>query len=148
MTTYDETPHQHREPRAHAPESAPSSPRPATPEPAGFDSADRRPRGRLHMGTATSDPTYLPLTPQEQARERALERERIQQERAQHPQAAGGRYKGLQHSGRYLETPKHGHAIFTSKYERKRKRHKTAVAVVVLLALIAVAVWFFFLRKG
>lgn len=146
MTTYDETPHQHREPQAHAPESAPSSPRPATPAPAGFDSADRRPRGRLHMGTATSDPTYLPLTPQEQARERALERERIQQERAQHPQAAGGRYKGLQHSGRYLETPKHGHAIFTSKYERKRKRHKTAVAVLVLLALIAV--WFFFLRKG
>lgn len=100
------------------------------------------------MGTATSDPSYLPLTPQEQARERALERERIQQERAQHPQATGGRYKGLQHSGRYLEAPKHGHAIFTSKYERRRKRTKTAATVVVLLALIAVAVWFFLLRKG
>lgn len=108
--------------------------------------ASEQPHGRRHMGTATSDPSYLPLTPQEQARERALARERQQQERAQHPQATGGRYKGLQHSERYLQTPKPGHTIFTSKYERRRRRTKTITVVAVIALILAAAAWFLFLR--
>lgn len=99
---------------------------------------------RRHMGTATADPSYLPLTPQEQVRERAYARERLQHGRA--PQQAGAPTHGLRHSDRYLQTPKPGHSIFTSRRERRARRTRATIAVVALLAIAIALVWFFFLR--
>lgn len=99
---------------------------------------------RRHMGTATADPSYLPLTPQEQARERAYARERMQHGNVR--EQAGAPAHSLRHSDRYLQTPKPGHSIFTSQRQRRARRARTMIAVVALLAIALALVWFFFLR--
>lgn len=117
--------------------------------------------GRRHMGVATSDPQYLPLTPQEQARERALAHEQQRSQsigRQQDPRGTGprpahpmqtvqpGSHRNLQHSERYLTTPKPGKTIFKSRYEKQRRHTKTALIAIALLAIILVLIWYFFLR--
>lgn len=93
--------------------------RDAAPSPNAFRTEEAR-GGRRHMGVATSDPQYLPLTPQEQARERAMAREHQRSQNAgQQPDAPNaaprpahpmqtiqpGTHRSLQHSARYLSTP-------------------------------------------
>ncbi|MDY2777231.1 MAG: hypothetical protein SOU51_02480 [Collinsella sp.] len=107
--------------------------------------ADRPSGRRLHMGTATSDPSYLPLTPQEQARERALAREQARQERMSTAPGAEA-HRGLKHSNRYLQTPKAGHTIFTSRRERRARRMKLAIALLAFLVLAAVLAYLLSLR--
>lgn len=99
---------------------------------------------RLHMGTACSDPSYLPLTPQEQARERAYARE--QAAREQRPARTADGHRSLRHSERYLQTPKPGHAIFTSQRDRRARRAKLAIVAVAVAAIAIALVWFFVLR--
>lgn len=94
--------------------------------------------GRRHMGTATSDPQYLPPT------------DRRGQRPASAAGGAGPRGTGERraqlHYERYLETPKPGKSIFTSRYERSRRRSARLVIVVLVLAVLVGLVWFFFLR--
>lgn len=122
---------------------------------------DTQRAGRRHMGVASSDPQYLPLTPQEQARERALARE---QQRSQtsaapnDPYGTGPRpahpaqglqpctHRSLQHSERYLSTPKPGKTIFKSRYERQRRHTKSLLVAAALVAVAIGLVWFIFLR--
>lgn len=142
--------------------TAPNEPtrRDAAPSPNAFR-ADPQRTGRRHMGVASSDPQYLPLTPQEQARERAIARD---QQRAQnagqqpdarnapprpaHPMQAvqPGTHRSLQHSARYLSTPKPGKTIFKSRYEKQRRHTKAVLLAVLALAIILGVVWYFFLR--
>lgn len=122
---------------------------------------DTQHAGRRHMGVATSDPQYLPLTPQEQARERALAREQQRHNvaaaqadafgagpRPAHPAQAvqPGTHRSLQHSDRYLSTPKPGKTIFKSRYEKQRRDTKTALLIALGLAVALCLIWFFFLR--
>ncbi len=93
--------------------------------------------GRRHMGTATSDPQYLPPVDG---------RTRRAPDAAQTPGQRQTDRRSQLHYERYLETPKPGKTIFTSRYERSRRRSMRAVIVVLLLAVIIALVWFFFLR--
>ncbi|WP_040363009.1 hypothetical protein [Collinsella tanakaei] len=134
--------------------------RDAAPSPNTFRAEAAR-GGRRHMGVATSDPQYLPLTPQEQARERAMAREHQRSQNAgQQPDAHNaaprpahpmqtiqpGTHRSLQHSARYLSTPKPGKTIFKSRYEKQHRHAKAVLLAVLLLAAILGLVWFFFLR--
>lgn len=101
-----------------------------------------RQRARKHMGTATSDPEYLPQT--EFQRQCAADPDARQTpiRDARAPQ----RSKTLRYD-RYLQTPRPGRSIFTSPQAR-RQRH---ARIIVLIALIAIAlvialVWFLVLR--
>lgn len=130
------------------------------PSPDMFRSEAQR-AGRRHMGVATSDPQYLPLTPQEQARERALAREQQRSQvagqqpdhrgagpRPAHPMQAvqPGTHRSLQHSERYLSTPKPGKTIFKSRYEKQRRHTKAILLATLILAIAIGLIWFFFLR--
>lgn len=91
---------------------------------------------RKHMGVATSDPDYLPVTdPRGQAGRPG----------PAHPISADAKNHPL-HYDRYLELPKRGKSIFISRRERKQRRAHIAILVIALLAIILALVWFFFLR--
>lgn len=134
--------------------------RDAAPSPNAFRTEEARGGGR-HMGVATSDPQYLPLTPQEQARERAMARERQRSQNAgQQPDAHNaaprpahpmqtiqpGTHRSLQHSARYLSTPKPGKTIFKSRYEKRHRHAKAVLLAVLLIAAILGLIWYFFPR--
>lgn len=103
-----------------------------------YTTLEQQRSGRKHMGTATSDPSYLPRTPQE-GRRRSVE-----------PPAPGStgslRRRSSLHYARYLLTPQSGKAIFTSRQDRRRRRTHLALAILVLLSIALALVWFFFLR--
>lgn len=134
--------------------------RDAAPSPNAFRTEEAR-GGRRHMGVATSDPQYLPLTPQEQARERAMARGRQRSQNAgQQPDAHNaaprpahpmqtiqpGTHRSLQHSARYLSTPKPGKTIFKSRYEKRHRHAKAVLLAVLLIAAILGLIWYFFPR--
>ena len=127
--------------------------RDAAPSPNAFRTEEAR-GGRRHMGVATSDPQYLPLTPQEQARERAMAREHQRSQNAgQQPDAHNpmqtiqpGTHRSLQHSARYLSTPKPGKTIFKSRYEKQHRHAKAVLLAALLIAAILGLVWYFFPR--
>lgn len=134
--------------------------RDAAPSPNAFRTETAR-GGRRHMGVATSDPQYLPLTPQEQASERAMAREHQRSQNAgQQPDAHNavprpahpmqtiqpGTHRSLQHSARYLSTPKPGKTIFKSRYEKQHRHAKAVLLAVLLIAAILGLVWYFFPR--
>ena len=127
--------------------------RDAAPSPNAFRTEEAR--------VATSDPQYLPLTPQEQARERAMARERQRSQNAgQQPDAHNaaprpahpmqtiqpGTHRSLQHSARYLSTPKPGKTIFKSRYEKRHRHAKAVLLAALLIAAILGLVWYFFPR--
>ncbi len=85
--------------------------------------------GRRHMGTATSDPQYLP------------------QNGPAHPRRSqpGDPSQQHLHYDRYLQTPTSKKTIFTARQERSRRRTLLAV-VLILIVAVALLVWFLFLR--
>lgn len=88
--------------------------------------------GRLHMGTATSDPEYLPSVPNGNDAMGPA-----------HPLSPSNGRRQITHSARYLQTPKPGKSIFTSQAERARKRnHHLILALVVLVIVVAVVAFF------
>lgn len=91
--------------------------------------------GRRHMGTATSDPQYLP--PIEQARDGVRGPAHI-------PTPVDQR--APLHYDRYIEKPKHGKTIFTSRHERSRRRMRAVLIVLLVIVIAALALWFVFLR--
>ena len=134
--------------------------RDAAPSPNAFRTEEAR-GGRRHMGVATSDPQYLPLTPQEQARERAMAREHQRSQNAgQQPDAHNaaprpahpmqtiqpGTHRSLQHSARHLSTPKPRQTLFKSRYEKQHRHAKAVLLAVLLIAAILGLVWYFFPR--
>lgn len=84
--------------------------------------------GRRHMGTATSDPQYLP------------------QNGPAHPRRSqpGDPSQHL-HYDRYLQTPTSKKTIFTARQERSRRRTLLAVVLILIVAVV-LFVWFVFLR--
>ena len=113
-------------------ETAPNAPRPAR------DGSSRR----LHMGVATSDPQYLPVTEPRRAR-RAEANAPEAPRRPAHPR---GEKRAPLHYDRYLETPKPGKSIFSARHERARRRTRHLIAGIALIAVAIALIWFFFLR--
>lgn len=104
-----------------------------------------RPRrgARVHMGTATSDPDYLPLTDFQ----RRYDDAHPQQTSAASSLEAGApasRPAPL-HGGRYLSRPRQRKSIFT-RQERQRRRAQLILIALLVLAVALVLAWFFFLR--
>lgn len=99
-----------------------------------YETLDQVNARRHHMGVATSDPDYLPP-----AGKRGLGTGPARQ-----PNASSG--KPSLHYDRYLEMPKPGKSIFTSRRERKQRRAHRIILIIALLAFILAIVWFFFLR--
>ena len=91
--------------------------------------------GRRHMGTATSDPQYLP--PIEQTRDGVRGPAHI---------PAPPDQRAPLHYDRYIEKPKQGKTIFTSRYERSRRRTRAVLLVLLVIVVVALALWFIFLR--
>ena len=97
-------------------------------------------RPRRHMGVATSDPQYLPVT---------------EPGRGAQPGAHGdvpgpappasGKPAPL-HYDRYLQTPKPGKTIFSSRHERARRRTRAFIIAVLLVTIAIALVWLFVLR--
>ena len=94
-----------------------------------YTTLDQTPR-RRHMGTATSDPVYMP--PLEPDRHR--------------PHGAGAPERSSLHYDRYLQTPKPGRSIFMSAQDRSRRRLKHLLLVLLVVVLVLLVVWFLFLR--
>ena len=88
------------------------------------------------MGTATSDPQYLPpIDPARGARRQAPRDSSA-------PDAAP---RQELHFERYLESPKPGKSIFTARQQRSR-RTRLMVALILLAVVLAALVWFLFFR--
>ncbi len=85
---------------------------------------------RRHMGTATSDPEYLPRTEPGARRATAPE---------------GAPHASL-HYDRYLQTPKPGRSIFTSRHDRARRRTRLLLIALLVAVIVALVAWFLFLR--
>lgn len=107
----------------------------------------RRSGTRRHMGTATSDPDYLPQTDFQRRQDR-MDLRRLGAERAAAREAAGtsedSRREPL-HGERYLSTPKSSKSIFTRR-ERKRRRTQLILTALLVVAIALILAWFFFLR--
>ena len=92
-------------------------------------------RGRRNMGVASNDPDYLPRTP-------GLVRDDAD--------AAPGKVKqpktnasGFNNYDRYLQTPKSGKSIFTSRQRRRQKHlHQAAAVAVVAVAIVLIILLF------
>lgn len=111
-------------------------------------------RPRKHMGVATSDPEYLPPTgPTAQGtgyvppssptlHVRSDGRGATKQPVPQGQPVQAGQL----HYDRYLQTPKKGRSIFTSRLDRQRRKMKLLLAVLIIAAIVLAFVWFFVLR--
>lgn len=97
-------------------------------------------RPRRHMGVATSDPQYLPVTEPSRG---ALPGANSDVPGPAHP--ASGKRAPL-HYDRYLQTPKPGKTIFSSRHERARRRTRAFIIAVLLVAIAIALVWLFVLR--
>ena len=93
-------------------------------------------RRRRHMGTATSDPQYLPPTDSARGTRRQAPRD---------PSAPDAAPRQELHFERYLESPKPGKSIFTARQQRSR-RTRLMVALILLAVVLAALVWFLFFR--
>lgn len=93
---------------------------------------------RVHMGTASNDADYLPAAHGAARSGSALPR--------QLKEKTGPKGPRKLHYERYLETPKPGKSIFTSRRERGQRRAHLIIGIIALLAAILAVVWFFFLR--
>lgn len=93
-------------------------------------------RRRRHMGTATSDPQYLPPTEHAHGTRRQAPRD------ASAPNAAP---RQELHYERYLESPKPGKSIFTARQQRSR-RTRLMIALILLVIVLAALVWLLFFR--
>lgn len=89
------------------------------------------PTTRRHMGTATSDPTYLPP---------------VTRGSGQGPTHPRSNQRAPLHYDRYLQSPKPGKSIFTARQDRSRRRILHRLIALLVLAGVIAAVWFFFLR--
>lgn len=99
-------------------------------------------RGRRHMGTASSDPEYLPQTEfqRQQAADPDARQTPIRDAKA--PQRSG-----TLHYDRYLQTPKARKSIFASQQARRQQRTRTALVILLVAVIVVLAlVWFLFLR--
>ncbi|MDM8302284.1 hypothetical protein [Collinsella tanakaei] len=92
-------------------------------------------RPRKHMGTATSDPDYLPpVTHGVSVREQGPS---VQPARQHHGQPVN--------YARYLEVPKSKSVIFTRR-ERAQRRTHLLIALAVAVIILIVLLWLFVLR--
>lgn len=107
-----------------------------------YTTLDQQRSGRRHMGTASSDPEYLPQT-------------EFQKRKAQDPDArvtpirdaTAPRRSGTVNYDRYLQTPKPRRSIFTSQQARKHQAHVRLLVAALIVVLVALAlIWFFVLR--
>lgn len=97
--------------------------------------APRSHRPRKHMGTATSDPDYLPpVTHDASAREQEPTVRPVRQHRGQPVNYA-----------RYLEVPKSKNVIFTRR-ERAQRRTHLLIALAVAAIILVVLLWLFIFR--
>lgn len=107
-----------------------------------YSTLEQRRGGRRHMGTASSDPEYLPP-----ARVRGRDRAG---EGGEGPAPGStdslNRRSGSLHYDRYLQLPNSGKAIFTSRQNRRRRRTHVALGVLIVLSIALALVWYFFLR--
>ena len=99
-----------------------------------LEEAQTRP-GRKHMGVAVGDNDYLGSTGSLGTTGQF----------AANPGDTGAMKRQSLHYERYLETPKPGKTIFTSR-RRKQRRAYLAIAIIAILMLVLAIVWFFFLR--
>lgn len=114
---------------------------------------------RKHMGTATSDPEYLPPVngggghiPPHSSTLRIRQNERAEAV----PTGAHGPHRGRDlgprrkhgeiKTGRYLSTPHGGKRIFTTQRDRQQRRMRYVLVVLILAAIALALVWFFLLR--
>lgn len=107
-----------------------------------YSTLEQRQGGRKHMGTASSDPEYLPPT-----RGRSRRREHDAGEGPK-PGSTGSLTPctGSLHYDRYLQLPNPGKSIFTSRQDRRRRRAQLALAALIVLSVALALVWYFFLR--
>lgn len=107
-----------------------------------YTTLEQQRNGRRHMGTATSDPEYLPQT-EFQKRQAADPNARATPIR----DATAPRRSGTVNYDRYLQTPKQRKSIFTSRQARQHQMHVRMLAALLVILIIALAlVWFFVLK--
>ena len=93
------------------------------------------PHGRRNMGVASNDPDYLPRTPGP-ARDGSEAPTKVRQ-----PKTSASAFT----YDRYLQTPKSGKSIFTSRQRRRQKRLHRVVAVAAVAAVVALIIALFVL---
>ena len=107
-------------------------------------------RPRRHMGVASSDPEYLPkpdptgYVPPSSPTLRIRANE--QGAAHGHQPLKGDGQKGRLHYDRYLQQPKKGRSIFTSRQDRQRRRVQVLLGVLIVAAIALALFWFFVLR--
>lgn len=94
--------------------------------------------GRRHMGTATSDPNYLPPVSGGRGGRDGVRGP------AHVPTPVDQR--APLHYDRYIEKPKHSKTIFTSRYERSRRNRRILLLLAILAIVAVVIVWVVVLR--
>ena len=86
--------------------------------------------GRRNMGVASNDPDYLPRTP-DPSRGATDAPTKVKQ-----PKTSASAFN----YDRYLQTPKSGKSIFTSRQRRRKKRIHQAAIVAAVAAVIAIVI--------
>lgn len=99
---------------------------------------DQRRGTRRYMGTASSDPEYLPQTPGQEHGAGEIP--------PSSPIGSSSRRAEPLHYDRYLQLPNSGKAIFTSRQHRRRRRTHLALGVLIALSIALALLWYFFLR--
>lgn len=98
---------------------------------------------RTHMGTASSDSEYLPLTRRTEEGLAKLEGSKAQSSvRISKPKLKSS----VTQYNNYLQVPKRGRQLFVSEAQRQRQRTQHFIIGFALLLLVLLAVWFFVLR--
>lgn len=107
-----------------------------------YSTLEQRRGGRKHMGTASSDPEYLP-----QVRGRGSDRAvRAGETDITGSTGSPSRRPGPLHYDRYLQLPDSGKSIFTSRHNRHRRRTHVALGVLAALSIVLALVWYLLLR--
>ena len=99
-----------------------------------YTTVDQATSQRKHMGVASNDPDYLPRTGP-----------KVNPRPSEPPRQAAGQKKGTLNYDRYLEMPKSGKSIFTSRQRRRQKRIHQAIGVAVAAAVVILIIVLFVL---
>ncbi|QWT17755.1 hypothetical protein KPC83_00905 [Collinsella sp. zg1085] len=110
-----------------------------------YTTLEQQKRRRRHMGTASSDPDYLPSvnTDSTQSQEQRFDTHSARRPLTTKKSPAQRR---TLHFDRYLETPKPGKSIFTARQHRYDTLTKGILALLICVSTILFTLWFFFLR--
>lgn len=101
-------------------------------------------RQRVHMGTASANNEYLPLTRRSQDGLRELEKSDAQSSvRIAKPKLKSN----VAQYNNYLQvSTRHGKQIFTNEMVRRQRRSQHLVVFGLIALVVLAVVWFFFLR--